>query len=221
MPGRDLPTAIGIVAISTKLKRPGDASSQGSRQTRKSAKKRDAIIRAATEVINEKSYAQATMSEIAANLDLRDAALYYYFDGKQSLAYACHVRSLELFERLIAVADAAGENGLSKLRRFIRGMLDDAEANGPQLYFGDYSYLAEAQRYDVGQWAARLTADLERFLIEGIADGSVVACEPEVVVQLLLGMLIWLAKWVPAVEGMTVDRLMRSIATASLDGLTR
>jgi hypothetical protein len=30
-------------------------------------------------------------------------------------------------------------------------------------------------------------------------------------VQLLLGMLIWLAKWVPTVEGVTVDRLMAAI----------
>ena len=52
-----------------------------------------------------------------------------------------------------------------------------------------------------------------------MADGSIVQCEPHVVVQLLLGMLIWLAKWVPSIEGMTVDRLMSAISVASLEGL--
>jgi len=67
-------------------------------KSRKSAGKRDAIIQAAIEIINAKSFALATMTEIAASLDLSDAALYYYFPTKQALAYAAHVRSLERFE---------------------------------------------------------------------------------------------------------------------------
>jgi hypothetical protein len=53
---------------------------------------------AAIEIINVKGYALATMTEIAAALDLRDAALYYYFPNKQALVFACHQRSLERFE---------------------------------------------------------------------------------------------------------------------------
>ena len=188
---------------------------------RKSDKKRLAIIHAAIEVINVKSYALATMNEIAASLDLRDAALYYYFESKQALAYACQIHSLEIFDRLLHEADANGENGFAKIKLFIEGMLHDAEHHGPQLYFGDYSFLAEAQRNHVGEWIARLTAMLERFLEEGITDRSVVPCEPRVVVQLLLGMLIWLAKWVPQIQGMTFDRLMDSICVASLNSLAR
>ena len=198
---------------------PLNASSSTERS--KSDRKREAIIHAAIEVINVKSYALATMSEIAASLDLRDATLYYYFDSKQALAYACQIYSLQIFDRLLHEADANGETGFAKLRLFIEGMLHDAEHHGPQLYFGDYSFLAAAQRDHVGDWIARLTAMLERFLDEGIADGSVVSCEPRVVVQLLLGMLIWLAKWVPSIKGMTFDRLMDSICVASLNSLAR
>lgn len=192
----------------------------GQPRSRKSARRREAIMRAAVQIINARSYALATMAEIAASLDLRDAALYYYFPSKQALAYACHVRSLELFERLLADADRQSTSGLGKVRHFICGMLEDADVNGPQLYFGDYSYLPDAEREHVGAWADRLTAMLEQFLVDGIEDGSVVPCEPHVVVQLLLGMLIWLAKWVPSIEGMTVERLMDAIGVASLDGLS-
>ncbi|WP_293884067.1 TetR/AcrR family transcriptional regulator [Sphingomonas sp.] len=192
-----------------------------SHQQRKSDRKRAAIIRAAIKVINVKSYALATMSEIAAGLDLRDATLYYYFENKQALAYACQIHSLEIFERLLGEAEADGTSGFAKLKLFIAGMLHDAEHNGPQLYFGDYSFLAVAQREHVGEWIERLTNMFERFLEEGISDGTVVPCEPKVVVQLLLGMLIWLAKWVPSIKGMTSDRLMDSICVASLNSLAR
>ena len=189
------------------------------RPNRKSEKKRAEIIHAAIEVINERGYAQSTMTDIAASLDLRDAALYYYFESKQALAHACHLHSLGIFERLLDEAQASRVSGFEKIHRFIRGMLEDSERHGPQLYFGDYTYLADSQRGQVKDWADRLTGVLEGFFDEGMADGSIVRCEPHVVVQLLLGMLIWLAKWVPSIEGMTVDRLMSAIRVASLDGL--
>lgn len=176
-------------------------------------------MRAAVKVINERSYALATMTEIAASLDLRDAALYYYFPSKQALAHACHVRSMELFERLLIAADGRGASGLAKVETFIRGMLEDGVAHGPQLYFGDYSYLGDVERSQISDWADRLTAMLEQFVVDGMEDGSIVECEPHIVIQLLLGMLIWLAKWVPSIEAMTVDRLMAAIGAVGLDGL--
>lgn len=195
------------------------ASQKPLARSRKSAAKRAAIIRAAIEIINEKSYALATMTDIAASLDLRDAALYYYFDSKQALAYACHVRSLDRFERLLGAADAGDSPGIEKLTRFLQTMMDDAEEYGPELYLGDYSYLADEQRLHISQWTARLTAILERFIQEGMTDGSIVPCDPRIVVQLLLGMLIWLAKWVPAIPNMRVEDLMAAIRVTSLDGL--
>jgi AcrR family transcriptional regulator len=187
----------------------------------KSVQKRDAILRAAIEIINAKSFALATMTEIAATLDLRDAALYYYFPNKQALVYACHQSSLERFGRILDDADQAGGDGFDKLQRFLTALMIDSARNGPQLYFGDHSYLDEAQRETVTVWGERLTGVLERFIDEGMADGSVVPCESKLVVQLLLGMLIWLAKWVPTVEGITVDRLMAAIGVVTLHGLER
>ena len=188
-------------------------------QSRKSAGKRDAILRAAIEIINAKSFALATMTEIAATLDLRDAALYYYFPNKQALVHACHVSSLERFEALLRGADELGGTGLAKLEHFLHALLRDSGRNGPQLYFGDHSYLEEPQREAVANWGEKLKGMLEAFLREGMADGSIVSCEASLVVQLLLGMLIWLAKWAPTVEGLTVDRLMTAIGVVSLSGL--
>ncbi len=188
-------------------------------RSRKSEKKRRAIMRAATDIINAKSFALATMTEIAASLELRDATLYYYFPSKQALAYACHRRSLETYERLLRQADDGESNGAAKLEHFLRGMLKDAEVHGAQLYLGDYTYLEPEQRDIVAAWTVRLTKHLERFLTVGIADGSVRPCETSLVVQLLLGMLIWLAKWAPSTAEITADRLINAIGVVSLEGL--
>lgn len=188
--------------------------------SRKSVKKRAAIIRAAIEIINAKSYALATMSEIAASLALRDATLYYYFPSKQALAFACHVQSLERFDAFIAATAESDKTGRARLEGFVRRMLEDADVHGPQLYFGDYSYLDVDQRGIIAVWAERLTTQLEQFIKDGVADGSIVPCESALVVNLILGMLIWLAKWAPAVDGITVDRLMGAIGLVAFDGLS-
>ena len=185
----------------------------------KSANKRLAIMRAAITIINAKSFALATMTEIAASLDLRDATLYYYFPNKQALVYECHVDSLHRFERLLARADDAGGSGIDKLRRFLLMFLEDSQINGQQLYLGDYSYLEDVQRQRIADWADQLKNKLQAFIEEGMADGSVVQSEPELVVQLMLGTLIWLAKWAPDVPGLTVPRLAAAIEAYAFHGL--
>ena len=37
----------------------------------------------------------------------------------------------------------------------------------------------------------------------------------------LLGMLIWLGKWVPSIAGLTLERLMNAIETVGFHGLER
>ena len=73
----------------------------------------------------------------------------------------------------------------------------------------------------VDAWSDRLEAMIEQFLIEGVRDGSIVPCETRLVTNLLIGMLISLARWTWRVEGITTDRLMQAIGVASLDGLER
>lgn len=186
---------------------------------RKSVKKREAILRAAIEIINQKSFALAIMSDIAASLDLRDATLYYYFPNKQALVYECHVRSLERFERLILDAALFDGTGLEQIKHFVKALVEDSFVNGPQLYFGDYSYLEAMQRNNIAAWAEKLRGRLEEILKVGIGDGSIVPCETELAVQLILGMLIWLAKWAPDITRLTSDRLMAAIETFCFHGL--
>ena len=209
---------------SRKQRGPHDTSGTANKlhaSSAKSALKRDRIIRAATLIINEKSFALATMTEIAAKLDLRDATLYYYFSSKQARGYACHVASLERIERILLEACDTEATGAQRLRRAVHHIVLDGEQHGSQLYFGDYSYLSECQRNHVDAWSDRLEAIIERFLSEGVRDGSIVPCETRLVTKLLIGMLISLARWTWRVEGITTDRLMEAIGVASLNGLER
>ena len=176
-------------------------------------------MRVAIDVINLRSFALATMTEIADRLGLKDAALYYYFPSKQALVYAAHVESMERFEQLVDEVARSDTNGLRKIELLLRLFLEDSEANGQHLYFGDHSYLAERDRLAIDEWAGRLTKRIEVFIEQGIADGSVRPCEPQLTVQLILGMLIWLGKWAPSIDGLTAERLLESLSSLTMGGM--
>lgn len=138
----------------------------------------------------------AKVRDIAAALGLRDAAIYYYFPSKQALAYACHVRYLERFERLLEEAGRSGKDGVGKIRLFVHGLLLDRDGIGPQLFFGDHSYLEERERAAIDDWKLRLEQEVEKLLEGGVKDGSMLPCDIRMVAQLILGMLITLHRWV-------------------------
>lgn len=198
-----------------------DGTAPAQRRTRKTEKKRGEIMAAAIRIMNSRTYALATMTEIAAELDLRDATLYYYFPSKQALFYACHLQSVERFQVMLDLAECEGQDGAEKVERFLYHLIEESDKNGALLYFGDYFHLEADQRMHVADIINQLTRQLEQFLKTGIDDGSVVPCETRIVVQLILGMLIWLAKWVPSMKRLTADSLFEALKLFGLQGLRR
>ena len=187
--------------------------------TPKSQAKRDAIMAAATSVLNARTYGLATMNEIAAELQLRDGTLYYYFPSKQALFFACHLRSIARIDQLLATSEAEGGTGAVKIKRSFFPFVDNPMRNGPLLYFGDYFHLEAGQRSVVSREVEKLASKLERFLKLGVADGSIVECETRLVVRLLMGMLIWLPKWTPTIDDLTPETLLSAMGLFSLHGL--
>ena len=187
--------------------------------TPKSEAKRDAIMAAATSILNARTYALATMNGIAAELKLRDGTLYYYFPSKQALFYACHLRSIRRIERLLAVSEVEGATGAAKLERFLFHLVYDPMREGPLLYLGDYFHLEAGQHAAISVAVNDLADKLEGFLRLGGVDGSIVECETGLVVRLLMGMLIWLPKWTSTITDLTPERLLSAMGLFSLHGL--
>ena len=126
---------------------------------------------------------------------------------------------MDRFESFLHLADGDGKNGAEKIERFFWHLLDDSNRHGPLLYFGDYFHLELFHQEQIQIRSRHLTKALERFIKEGIEDGSIAPCETKLVVNLMLGMLIWLAKWTGTIEGLTVERLMSAITAFALQGL--
>jgi len=68
------------------------------------ARKKDAIIAAATGIMNRRGIKGMTLADVAASVDLITTSVTYYFRKKEDLAVAVLLRSIERFDALIAGA---------------------------------------------------------------------------------------------------------------------
>ena len=185
--------------------------------------KRGALLREAAAAFNRKGFHATSLDEIAQNLGVTKAALYYYFPNKQKLLMACFDKAMEVAFASLDAARSRGGNGREKLRlalaRYLEQMLDELNAcvvllEENALQPPDHALLVESRdRFE------RALRDLVR---EGIADGSIVPCDPKLAVFVVLGAMNWVPKWfrhggdwsAPQLSGAMTAMFDRMLSTA-------
>jgi AcrR family transcriptional regulator len=99
------------------------AKSLGTVTTGKFHRRKDMIVRAAVEVVNQKGVRGMTLADVAAKLDLVPTAVMYYFRKKEELAAACFYQSIERYDELIAIA-AQQRTSSAALNTFVRSFFE-------------------------------------------------------------------------------------------------
>jgi AcrR family transcriptional regulator len=91
--------------------------------TARYARKKEAILAAATAVLNRQGVRGMTLADVAAKVGLITTSVTYYYRKKDDLAAACFMRGLERFDAMISQA-AAEPDPPSRLLKFIDLYLD-------------------------------------------------------------------------------------------------
>ena len=164
--------------------------------------RRDEITRAAIRVFHEKGFESASLSAVAAELDVDRATIYYYFSSKEQLFDETVKTVLEgNLEVSRQIADSQSSPP-QKLRNLISALMIGYDASYPLLYI----YIREDLRRIEGKrsgWSARmleLNRVIERTMIdiinEGYTKGSFQRIGPaKIVAYGILGSLNWTHRW--------------------------
>jgi AcrR family transcriptional regulator len=121
--------------------------------TKRYKEKREALLSAASNLINEKGVIGTTLSEVGATVGLIKNSLTYYFRRKEDLAEACFERAIDIYDGLIA--DASNQSTIrSRVTELIRAYvgLHAAISQGvhsPVVMFHEIRALPEPQRSKV------------------------------------------------------------------------
>lgn len=158
--------------------------------------KRRVLLREAAKAFNRQGYHATTLDSLAKRLGISKAALYHYFPNKHALLKACFDEVMEAAFSNLAHARANGRNGREKLRMVFAGYLQDIidELSVTVVVLEDDA-LTPKDRDKAFAQRDRFEYSLRELVSEGIADGSIVACDPKLVILTMLGAVNWVPRW--------------------------
>ena len=154
------------------------------------------MLRAAAHCFNQKGYSGTSLKDVAAMLDLTDAALYYYVRNKEELVYLCYVRAADVGREAMQRAVAEGDTGLEQVRLYIRYHIDAIVGeNGPLAIMSEIPSLKPDHRHEVLELSRKHSSNFETILERGIEDGSIAPCDVRMTGNAIMGSINWIPKW--------------------------
>jgi AcrR family transcriptional regulator len=183
--------------------------------------KRMTVLRTAVRLFLEKSYSRTSLDDVAARLHITKPALYHYFRNKEEILLECYRMGTDLIEAGLDEIDAAGGDGLEKVRAFIRSYAVLMTVDfGRCVAHLDDGELSPKTRAEIRGRKRRIDHRLRSFVEEGIEDRSIAPCDPKLVAFAISGALNWIGSWY-APEGQlkpqTIARDFAAILTGGLE----
>lgn len=178
----------------------------------------DALYRAAASFFRRNGYHGTSLEDVATQLGVGKATLYYYFANKQELLFQCHLAAADQ-----AIALVSRDEGVRGLERFRRSMGHYVAAIiGPESYsvvILEERSLSKAQLQIVIEKRDEFERLLQRIVKDGQADGSIVSCDAKFAVFAALGAANWVTKWYRPEGAWTVRDVSDAMAHFIVRGL--
>jgi len=171
--------------------------------------KREAVLDAAARRLNARGLSETSLSDIAADLGVSRAALYYYVEDREDLLFQCYRRACEAMARDLDAAAKAKGDGLERLAAFVALALDEERPEPAVL--SEVASLGSPQRETIEALHHGNVAQLVDLIEAGQKDGSIRPCHPLIVAQAIVGMVSWIPlapRWTGEAEpGVIVEEM--------------
>ncbi|MDX2201469.1 MAG: TetR/AcrR family transcriptional regulator [Hyphomicrobiaceae bacterium] len=181
------------------------------------------IIDAAARVFASKGFHGASTQDIADELGIRQASIYYYFPSKEvALEKVCLIGAEGFYERAKAIAEDEGK-AADKIARLCAAHTDPLldRADYVRVFLTQRQFLPQASRRKIGRWSRGLERAFERVIAAGIDAGEFdKGLDARLSTLALLGALnavpLWLEK-----ENFAVDTIAGTISKIFLQGMMK
>ena len=184
------------------------------------ALKREAVLRTAAQLFNEKGYAASTLDEVAERLGVSKPTVYYYVDSKDQILFECVRTGLELLQQAIREVDAAGGSAIDKLVAAMRqyGEIVTMDFGMCVIRVGE-DPLPPDSRQKLRRMKAALDREFRELIRQGIAEGSIVDCDPKLASFTFAGALSWIGRWYRPDGGLEPAEIAEQCIRVLIDGL--
>lgn len=187
------------------------------RVTAKRNLRREALLAHATRLFNRRGIGGTSLSDIADELGLTRASLYYYVNDRDELVFQCYQRACDQMAEDLALASTDAAEGFGKVLAFVARATDPARPATAVL--SEVPFLG-APYHAAIEAAARRNADrLQDLIAGGIADGSLRPCDVRTVAHVIIGILNWAQlspQWLGGADGRVFRKRVRADFTLLL-----
>ena len=157
--------------------------------------KKEAVLAEASALFNQKGYHATSLNDVAERLGLTKTALYYYVKNKNDLLYEAYSLALDEIDEATREAEEKGKTGLEKLCHYVRSeafvhpqasaLLNEIDAiENP------------ARRRSLQKRLRKANEQVVEWVSQGVADGSIEPCDPELSARFVMGAFNWIPRWI-------------------------
>lgn len=180
----------------------------------------ETFLKAATPLINERSYRGASVSGIAARLNLTKGSFYHHMEAKDDIVVACFDRTFEVIRATQEAALAGATDQWQALSSSVAALVArQAEPEGLLLRFSAFQALPEGVRASAVWRADRVSQRFASMIADGAADGSIRPVDPFLAAQMVSAAVNAAADLIAWTDGLTPERVVDIYARPALTGL--
>lgn len=182
--------------------------------------KREAVLRVAAQVFNEKGYLAATLDEVAERLHVTKPTLYYYVKNKDEILYECVRIGLTMLQDAITEVGASGGTALDKLVAAMHKYTEIVTMDFGMclIRVGEDPLPPESQR-KLRRIKAAIDLEFRELIRQGIVEGTIAPCDPKLAAFTLAGALSWIGRWYRPEGAWTPDDIARQCIALLSNGL--
>ncbi|MGY8904276.1 MAG: TetR family transcriptional regulator [Burkholderiales bacterium] len=182
--------------------------------------KREAVLRMAAQVFNEKGYQASTLDEVAERLNVTKPTLYYYVKSKDEILFECVRIGLTMLQDAITEVGASGGSAMDKLVAAMHKYTEIVTMDFGMcvIRVGEEPLPPEARQKLRGIKAA-IDREFRELIRLGIEEGSIAPCDPKIAAFTMAGALSWIGRWYQPDGPLTPDDIAQQCIALLTHGL--
>jgi len=182
--------------------------------------KREAVLRMAAQVFNERGFAASTLDEVAERLNITKPTLYYYVSSKDEILYECVRMGLTMLQEAIQSAGTSGGTALDKLVVAMRKYAEIVTMDFGMclIRIGEDPLPLESQRR-LRRIKAAIDGEFRELIRQGVDEGSINACDPKITAFALAGSLCWIGRSYRPGGALTAAQISEHLIALLVNGL--
>jgi len=158
--------------------------------------KRQALLRTAARAFNQHGYHKTSLNDLAKQLNVTKPTLYYYVKSKEEILIACQRIAIEQMRDALADAHESQRPARERLRKFIGRYAEMiADDFGRCLALSGMTDLSAEAREEMRCGRRDIDIAMRTLVEQGIADGTIAACDATQTANALFGAINWMAHW--------------------------